>query len=130
MNALSLMTVPKLTVILRKSYGLAVSSMGAGGQTDEVACWFTSEVSFMKPDFGARVVFNADPKKDPAHYEAMVKKMSKGTSPYDMAGIYTAQDVIDPRSTRDWLTRMLQVHRLRLTNGVGEHLMHNWPTSY
>jgi acetyl-CoA carboxylase carboxyltransferase component len=130
MNALSLMTVPKLTVIMRKSYGLAVSSMGAGGQTDEVACWFTSEVSFMKPDFGARVVFGVDPEQDPERYQEAVGKMSKGTSAYDMAGIYTAHDVIDPRQTRDWLTRMLEVHELRMTGGVGQHLMHSWPTSY
>jgi len=38
--------------------------------------------------------------------------------------------VIDPRDTRDFLIRTLEVHRLRLKNGVGEHLLRNWPTSY
>ena len=56
--------------------------------------------------------------------------MSKGTSAYDMAAIYTAQDVIDPRDTRGWLIRMLEVHRLRMTGGVGQHLLRTWPTSY
>jgi acetyl-CoA carboxylase carboxyltransferase component len=56
--------------------------------------------------------------------------MSKGTSPYDMAAIYTAQDVIDPRDTRSWLIRMLDIHRMRMSNGVGQHLMRTWPTSY
>jgi methylmalonyl-CoA decarboxylase subunit alpha len=130
LNAMSLVTVPKLSVILRKSYGLAVSSMGAGGNADEVACWVTAEVSFMKSDFGARVVFGADPQKDPQKYEEAIAKMSKGTSAYDMAAIYTAQDVIDPRDTRDWLIRMLEVHRSRLTDGVGQHLMHTWPTTF
>ena len=37
LNAMTLVTVPKLSVILRKSYGLAVSNMGAGGNADEVA---------------------------------------------------------------------------------------------
>jgi acetyl-CoA carboxylase carboxyltransferase component len=104
--------------------------MGAGGNADEVACWVTAEVSFMKPDFGARVVFGADPDRDPAQYEEAVRRMSKGTSAYDMAAIYTAQDVIDPRDTRDWLIRMLEVHRSRLTGGVGQHLMRTWPTTY
>jgi acetyl-CoA carboxylase carboxyltransferase component len=130
LNAMTLVTVPKISVILRKSYGLAVSSMGAGGNADEVACWVTAEVSFMKPDFGARVVFGADPDRDPAQYEEAVRRMSKGTSAYDMAAIYTAQDVIDPRDTRDWLIRMLEVHRSRLTGGVGQHLMRTWPTTY
>jgi len=130
MNAMTLVTVPKISVIMRKSYGLAVSSMGAGGNSDEVACWYTAEVSFMKPEFSARVVLGADPQRDPEHYRESVKKMSKGVSAYDMAAIYTAQDVIDPRHTREWLIRMLDVHRLRLSNGVGEHLLRNWPTSY
>jgi acetyl-CoA carboxylase carboxyltransferase component len=130
MNAMTLVTVPKIAVIMRKSYGLAVSSMGGGGNADEIACWITAEVSFMKPDFGARVVFGVDPEKDPQKYKETVELMSKGTSAYDMAGIYTAQDVIHPHDTRDWLIRMLEVHRLRLTGGTGEHLMRNWPTSY
>ena len=114
---------------MRKSYGLAVSNMGAGGNADEVACWYTAEVSFMKPEFGAQVVFGAKP-QDKAAFEAAVAKMSKGTTAYDMAEVYTAQDVIEPRATRDWLIRMLEVHRLRLSGGVGQRLMRAWPTSY
>jgi len=34
------------------------------------------------------------------------------------------------RNTRDFLIRMLQVHRKRLKNSVGEHRLANWPTSY
>ena len=37
---------------------------------------------------------------------------------------------LDPRDTREYLIRTLQVHRLRMKNGVGEHLLRNWPTSY
>ena len=129
LNAMTLCTVPKISIIVRKSYGLAVSNMGAGGNADEVCCWVTAEVSFMKPEFGAQVVFGASP-DEPEKFRAAVEKMSKGTTPYDMAAIYTAQNVIDPRDTRDYLKRMLTIHRLRLSNGVGEHLMRTWPTSY
>ena len=129
LNAMELVTVPKLSVIMRKSYGLAVSNMGAGGNSDEVACWITAEVSFMKPEFGAQIAYGASP-DDPDEFKAAVAKMNKGTTPYDMAGIYTAHDVIDPRDTREWLIRMLDVHRLRMSGGVGQHLMRTWPTSY
>ena len=47
-----------------------------------------------------------------------------------MASIYAVQDVIRPDETRDYLIRMLDVYRLRKTNGVGQHLMRAWPTSY
>jgi acetyl-CoA carboxylase carboxyltransferase component len=130
LNAMTLVTVPKISVVMRKSYGLAVSNMGAGGNADEVACWVTAEVSFMKPEFGARVVFGVDPEGEPEKFKDALAKMTRDTSAYDMAAIYTAQDVIDPRETRAWLIRMLDVHRMRLMHGVGEHLMRAWPTSY
>ncbi len=129
LNAMELVTVPKLSVVMRKSYGLAVSNMGAGGNSDEVACWITAEVSFMKPEFGAQIAYGASP-DNPEEFKEAVAKMNKGTTPYDMASIYTAHDVIDPRDTREWLIRMLEVHRLRMSGGVGQHLMRTWPTSY
>jgi methylmalonyl-CoA decarboxylase subunit alpha len=100
-----------------------------------VTCWVTAEVSFMKPEFGAQIAYGtsgtsgASP-DDPEQFKQAVAKMSKGTTPYDMASIYTAHDVIDPRDTREWLIRMLEVHRLRMSGGVGQHLMRTWPTSY
>ena len=40
------------------------------------------------------------------------------------------QAVIRPDQTRDYLIRMLDVYKLRITRGVGQHLMRTWPTSY
>ena len=56
MNALQLCTVPKLSVILRKSYGQAYLNMGGGRNSDEVAAWPTAEVSFMDPTFAVKIV--------------------------------------------------------------------------
>jgi acetyl-CoA carboxylase carboxyltransferase component len=130
LNAMTLVTVPKFALVLRKSYGLAVSNMGAGGNADELAAWATAEVSFMKPEFGATIVFGVRPDEDPQRYAEAVARMQRGTTAYDMAGVYTAQSVIDPRETRDYLTRMLEVHEMRLTGGVGEHLLRTWPTTH
>ncbi|HET7635758.1 MAG TPA: carboxyl transferase domain-containing protein [Burkholderiales bacterium] len=129
MNALTLCTVPKLSVVMRKSYGLAVSNMGGGGNADEVACWVSAEVSFMKPEFGAQIVHGVTP-DEPEKFREATALMAKGSTPYDMAAVYTAHNVIDPRDTRGYLKRMLEVHRMRLSDGVGRHLMCGWPTSY
>ncbi len=51
MNALSLCTVPKLSVVLRKSYGQAYLNMGGSRNSDEMAVWPTAEISFMDPVF-------------------------------------------------------------------------------
>jgi acetyl-CoA carboxylase carboxyltransferase component len=128
MQALQLCTVPKISVILRKSYGQAYLNMGGGRNSDEVAVWPSAEVSFMDPTFAVKIVHGLEP-DDPGFAEAFAR-MNKDCEPWDMAAIYAAQAVIQPQETRDYLIRMLEVHRQRLTSGVGQHLMHAWPTSF
>jgi len=128
MNALSLVTVPKLSVILRKSYGQAYLNMGGGRNSDEVAAWPTAEVSFMDPQFAVKIVHGLEPGQ-PGYDEAFAS-MSRDSEPWDIASIYAVQSVIRPEETRDHLIRMLDVHRLRPTHGIGQHLMRAWPTSY
>jgi acetyl-CoA carboxylase carboxyltransferase component len=128
MNALALATVPKLSVVLRKSYGQAYLNMGGGRNSDEMAAWPTAEVSFMDPQFAVKIVHGLEPGQ-PGYDEAFAA-MSRDSEPWDIASIYAAQSVIRPEETRDYLIRMLDVHRLRLTHGVGQHLMRAWPTSY
>jgi methylmalonyl-CoA decarboxylase subunit alpha len=128
MNALALTTVPKLSVILRKSYGQAYLNMGGGRNSDEVAAWPTAEVSFMDAGFAVKIVHGLDA-GDPGYQEAL-EAMKRDSEAWDFASIFAAQSVIRPEETRDYLVRMLDVHRLRLTNGVGQHLMRAWPTSY
>lgn len=130
MNALSLVTVPKISVNMRKSYGQAVLNMGGAGNADEVVSWFTAELNFMDPRHAVTVVHGLKEADDPARYAVLLDEMAKGTLAYDAAATNAVHAVIDPRDTRDYLIRILDVHRMRLTGGVGEHLMRTWPTSY
>ncbi|WP_423458907.1 acyl-CoA carboxylase subunit beta [Ottowia sp. VDI28] len=128
MTALQLVTVPKISIILRKSYGQAYLNMGGGRNSDEVAAWPTAEVSFMTPSFAVNIVHGLNP-GDPG-FEEKLAEMEKGNNVYDIASIYGVQNVILPHQTRDYLIRTLQVHRLRLSGGVGKHLMQTWPSTY
>lgn len=128
MGALSLVTVPKLTVVLRKSYGQAYLNMGGGRNSDEFAAWPTAEISFMDPHFAVGIVHGLNP-GDPGYDEALAE-MERASGVWDIASMYAVQSVVLPQDTRDYLIRMLEVHRLRLTNGVGQHLMRTWPTTY
>jgi methylmalonyl-CoA decarboxylase subunit alpha len=128
MNALSLTTVPKISVVLRKSYGQAYLNMGGGRNSDEVAAWPTAEVSFMDANFAVKIVHGLD-RGDPGFEEA-VEAMNRDSEVWDMASVYAVQSVIRPEETREYLTRMLEVHRLEISNGIGEHLMRAWPTSF
>jgi len=128
MNALALTTMPKLSVVLRKSYGQAYLNMGGGRNSDEMAAWPTAEISFMDPQFAVKVVHGLDPGA-PGYAEAL-EKMDHDNEVWDIASIYAVQSVIRPAETRAYLIRMLDVHQLRHTKGVGQHLMRAWPTSF
>jgi len=128
MNALSLMTVPKLSIIIRKSYGQAYLNMGGGRNSDEVAAWPTAEVSFMDTQYGVRIVHGLEPGQP--GYDEAYDRMNHDSEVWPMAATFAVQSVIRPQDTRDYLIRMLEVHRLRLSNGVGAHHMRAWPTSY
>jgi acetyl-CoA carboxylase carboxyltransferase component len=128
MNALALVTVPKLTVLVRKTYGQAYINMGGGRNSDEFIAWPTAEVSFMDPNYAVTVVSGLRP-GDPGFAEKRTT-MEKDSSVYDIASIYAVQDVIRPEHTRDYLIRMLDVHQLRHTGGIGKHLLSSWPTSF
>ncbi|MCB0220812.1 MAG: methylmalonyl-CoA carboxyltransferase, partial [Chrysiogenetes bacterium] len=64
LQALDLATVPKFSVILRKSYGQAYINMG-GGRSDEMAAWPGAEIGFMEPGTGVNVVFGVRKEDDP-----------------------------------------------------------------
>jgi acetyl-CoA carboxylase carboxyltransferase component len=130
MNAMSLVTVPKLTIIMRKSYGQAYINMGGGRNSDEFVCWPTADLGFMDPAVGANVLLGEKQDEDPTRRQQVLEDISQDTSAWGLAELYEAQSVIDPRDTRAFLLRALEVHRLRLNGGVGKHLLHNWPTSY
>jgi acetyl-CoA carboxylase carboxyltransferase component len=130
MNAMTLVTVPKITVIMRKSYGQAFINMAGGRNADEVAVWPTADLGFMDPAVSVNVLYGVRYQDDPERFAKLKAEVERDTSAWGLAELYEAQTVIDPRDTRDYLTRTLQVHRLRMKKGIGDHLLRNWPTSY
>ena len=128
MNALALVTVPKITILVRKSYGQAYINMGGGRNSDEFLAWPTAEVSFMDPHSGVTVTWGLRP-GEPGYDEAL-ERMQRDSAVWNIAALHAVQDVILPHTTRDYLIRMLEVHSLRLRNGVGQHLLRAWPTSF
>ena len=65
-----------------------------------------------------------------AQKEQFVEQMIKDSAPYLAAGMHYIHDVIDPRDTRNFIIRSLQVCRNRRTGGVGQHRLANWPTKF
>ena len=115
-------------MIVRKAYGRAYVAMGGGRHNDEMIAWPTAEISFMDPRFATNIVHNVDIGEE--GYEEAVEDIQKDAAVWDMATIFSVQNIIKPQETRDYLIRMLDVYRLRKNGGIGEHLMQTWPTSY
>lgn len=140
MNALGLVTVPKISVIVRKTYGMAFWNMcGSGCGADFLVAWPTAEMSFVDPEIAARVVFGRKlgrassdevPEELRSQWRSMVEQMVEDASPYGAAGLHYIHDVIDPRDTRRFLMRALEICQDSRGGGIGEHKLANWPTKF
>jgi acetyl-CoA carboxylase carboxyltransferase component len=134
MNALGQITVPKISIIIRKTYGMAFWNMaGSGCGTEFLVAWPTAEMSFVDPEIGANVVFGGKIQDSPelaAQREKLVQQMIEDSAPYPAAGMHYLHDVIDPRETRDYIIRALDICRDRWSGGIGRHQLANWPTKF
>lgn len=129
MSALQMCSVPKLSIIMRKAYGQAFLNMGGTRNSDEMLAWYSAEVGFMDPTVAVNVVHGVKRETEPERYQQLVEELRRSSSAYDLAGIFSAVGVIDPRETRQWLARLLEVHQRRPTKGIGKHLLSSWPTT-
>ena len=128
LQALCQVTVPKIAIVIRKSYGQAAVNMcGPGAGPDYFVAWPTAELGFMEPTIAADVVFGNLSEKE---RQEMVALMVADSSPYPAAEGYFIQDIIDPRRTRDYLVRVLAIIRDSHGGGIGEHRLANWPTKF
>ena len=129
MQALQMCSVPKLSVIMRKTYGQAYLNMGGGRNSDDVAAWPTAEISFMDPHFATEIVtWGRDVSE--AEKQRIREQMEKDNSAYGLAEIYGVQAIIAPQDTRRYLIQQLEIHQMRLSGGIGRHRMSAWPTTY
>ncbi|MCB1387632.1 MAG: hypothetical protein KDK12_00515 [Rhodobacteraceae bacterium] len=128
-QALQMATVPKLSVVMRKTYGAAFVNMGGGANSDEFILWDRAEVNFMDPAIAVNIVHGVDARSDPDRFRALHAEMSANASPYEIAGMFSAQAVIRPSETRDHLIRALDLHARGPTRGLGQHRLAGWPVS-
>lgn len=130
MNALSLCTVPKIAITMRKNYGQAYLNMGGGRMSDVQACWPMSDFGFMDPKLGVNVLFQVKEEDDPERFAELVAEIEQDSSAWALAGLYEAQAVIAPTETRRFLIDTIGALGGRTGKWMSEHLLSNWPTSY
>jgi acetyl-CoA carboxylase carboxyltransferase component len=114
--AVSEATVPKISVVLRKSYGAGYFVMnGLAYEADYLAIWPTAEIAVMGPDGMVNITMRRQleqipegPERDQARI-AMAEEFRKNIDPYIAAGHAQVDDVIDPADTRLAIWRGLEV---------------------
>ena len=129
MNAIALVSVPKISVVLRKSYGQAYLNMGGGRNSDEVLTWPSADFGFVDPAVGVSILHGLKREDDADRFDVLCREIEQDSSAWALAALYETQAVIDPRDTRMMLARLLDVH-CGPTGVVGQHRLGHWPTSY
>lgn len=127
-HAVQLCSVPKLSVIVRKSFGQAYLNFGGGRNSDQSAAWCMADVSFVDPSVAVSVVHGVTQEADPERYERLHAEYSRDTSAFALAGAMGTHEVIAPRETRRFLVDALAAQRRAISQGVGRHEMSTWPT--
>ncbi len=107
-------TVPKLMMILRKSYGGAYCVMSSKGlRGDLIYAWPNAEIAVMGAEGAVNILFRRDVEaaEDPAarRQELVEDYEKKFNNPYVAASRGLIDDVVEPRDTRRLLIKSLEL---------------------
>ena len=109
-------TVPTISIVLRKSYGLGAQAMMGGSTKAPLAtvAWPTGEFGGMGLEGAVRLGFRneleaiADPEERERTFQQMVDRMYQVGKAVNIASHFEIDDVIDPADTRRWISAILE----------------------
>ena len=107
------LTVPFVTIVLRKGYGLGAQAMAGGSFKAPIftIAWPTGEFGGMglegavKLGYRNELTAETDPEKRKALFDQMVKRMYDHGKAVSTATHFEIDDVIDPADSRRWISR-------------------------
>jgi acetyl-CoA carboxylase carboxyltransferase component len=118
-------TVPMLTVVIRKCYGMAGMATTDKDRLDFKIAWPSAEWGSLPVEGGVAAAFRReieaapDPDKRREEIEAELRTLA---SPLLTAEAFAVEDVIDPRETRPYLCRFVEAMQGKLAASVGPKL--------
>lgn len=116
------LTVPMLTVVIRKCYGMAGMGTTDKNGLDLKIAWPSAEWGSLPVEGGVAAAYRreiqaaADPELRVREIEAELRKFA---SPVLTAEAFAVEDVIDPRDTRPYLCRFINAMQDKLATTVG-----------
>lgn len=113
--AVSQASVPKLTVVVRKAYGAGYYVMcGKGYEPDGIVAWPTAEISLMGAEGAVNIIFRkeieASKDSEKTRRELVDRYQNEISLEKAAAGAYI-DDIIDPRETKRWIVKTLDLAR-------------------
>jgi acetyl-CoA carboxylase carboxyltransferase component len=113
--AVSEATVPKISVVMRKSYGAGYFVMnGLAYEADYIVAWPTAEIAVMGPDGAVNIIHRRtleaidDEDARTRKRLELAEEIRANIDPYIAAGHAQLDDVIDPADTRAAIARGLR----------------------
>ncbi|MDP6565837.1 MAG: carboxyl transferase domain-containing protein [Alphaproteobacteria bacterium] len=119
------LTVPTLTLVIRKCYGMAGMAACNKNGLDYKVAWPSAEWGSLPLEGGVAVGFRREIQNaaDPAAREKEIEaELRRYTSPFRTAEAFEVEDIIDPRETRPSLCDFVELARNRLKSSVGQRL--------
>ncbi len=116
------LTVPTLTLVIRKCYGMAGMATCNKNDIDLKLAWPSGEWGSLPVEGGVAAAFRReiasapDPKAREAELEAELRAYA---SPFRTAEAFAVEEIIDPRETRPVLCDYVALAQTRLRTGLG-----------
>ncbi|MFM8381396.1 MAG: acyl-CoA carboxylase subunit beta, partial [Actinomycetota bacterium] len=128
------LTVPVVSVVLRKSYGLGAQAMMAGSTKAPVACvaWPTGEFGGMGLEGAVRLGYRkeleaaTDSDERERLFQEMVARLYEHGKALSVATHFEIDDVIDPAETRRWISAILESAPRRERRGKKRPFVDTW----
>ncbi|MGH3191057.1 MAG: carboxyl transferase domain-containing protein [Streptosporangiaceae bacterium] len=135
LHAMSLITVPSVSVVIRKAFGLAFVILDGNRAVDLSLAWPGAEIGFMDPPVAANVLFEPQIKQLPeeeraAFLAAKAAELGVGFEPYGVATNLTIDEIIEPGETRGVVAGYLRASLASRPPRTAPSPLASWPRWY
>jgi acetyl-CoA carboxylase carboxyltransferase component len=115
-------TVPMLTVVVRKCYGMAGMGMCGKGGLDFKIAWPSGEWGSLPVEGGVAAAYRREIESAPdpkAREQEIEEELRLYASSFRSAEHFAVEEIIDPRETRPFLCRFVELAQGRLKTQIG-----------
>lgn len=135
LQALSLITVPSVSVVIRKAFGLAFVILDGNRGVDLSLAWPGAEIGFMDPPVAANVLYEPQIRELPederaAFLAAKAAELGVIFEPYGVATNLTVDDIVEPGATRGVVARYLRMSLASRPPRTAPSPLASWPRWY